>query len=367
MKKIVISGYYGFNNAGDEAILEGIVTTLRSLAAEQGETLHITVLSAQPEATIDRLAVHAVSRTNLLAVMREILASHALISGGGGLLQDSTGRGLSVLYYLGLVLLAGLFGKKTIIYAQGIGPIRKSYNRLLTRLIVSRVSLISVRDQASLDELRSLGVARSPLTLTVDPAFLLAPSDPNGRAAAFIETLPAGMPVVGVAVRSWHEEEKTLRSIAAAADCLSRELSAVTVLVPMHYPEDLAAAEKLAALMKSPTFILRELLAPRELLAVFNSFSLVLAMRLHALIFAALAAVPLLGIAYDRKVRVFLERLDLSSAEEPGAPEAVQLTAQALERWQARERLRCHLSEKSFAFYQDGLQWAGRVLAFILK
>ncbi|MBS3886720.1 MAG: polysaccharide pyruvyl transferase CsaB [Dethiobacter sp.] len=367
MKKIVISGYYGFNNAGDEAILESIVTTLDSLAAEQGETLQFTVLSAEPATTAARLAVNAVSRTNFLAIVRAVLGSHALISGGGGLLQDSTGRGLSIPYYLGLVLLASLLGKKTIFYAQGIGPIRKKYNRLLTRLIVNRVSLISVRDQGSLDELLKLGVTRPQLTLTVDPAFLLEPADPNGRAAAVIEALPVGKPVVGIAVRSWHEEAKTLTAIAAAADCITRELAAVTVLVPMHYPEDLAAAEKLAGLMKSQTVILQEPLAPRELLAVFNCFSLVLAMRLHALIFAALAAVPLLGIAYDRKVGAFLERLGLSSAEEPGALEAVQLTAQALERWQGRDQLRRLLRERNFAFRQDGLQWAGRVLAFILK
>ncbi|MBT9167052.1 MAG: hypothetical protein DDT19_00376 [Syntrophomonadaceae bacterium] len=367
MRKIVISGYYGFNNAGDEAILESIVTTLRTLAAEQGETLQFTVLSAEPVATAARLDVNTVSRTNFLAVARALLASHALISGGGGLLQDSTGRGLSILYYLGLVLLANLFGKKTIFYAQGIGSIRKKYNRLLIRLIVNRVSLISVRDQGSLDELFKLGVRRIPLILTVDPAFLLTPADPKGKAAAFAETLPAGKPVVGIAVRSWQEEAETLRKIAAAADCIARELAAVTVLVPMHYPEDLAAAEKLASLMKSQTVILKEPLAPRELLVVFNFFSLVLAMRLHALIFAALASVPLLGIAYDRKVSAFLERLGLSSAEESGSLEIVQLTAQALERWQEREHLRCLLQEKSFVFRQDGLQWAGRVLAYILK
>lgn len=366
MKRIVVSGYYGFNNAGDEAILESIVTTLRSLAAEQGETLQFTVLSAEPAATAARLTVNAVSRTNFFAVLRALLASHALISGGGGLLQDSTGRGLSIPYYLGLVLLAGLFGKKTIFYAQGIGPIRKKYNRFLTRLIVNRVSLISVRDQGSLDELVKLGVTR-PLTLTVDPAFLLEPADPSGRAAAFTGALPAGKPVVGIAIRSWQRETETLRAVAAAADCIARELAAVTVLVPMHYPGDLAAAEKLAGLMKSRTVILQEPLAPRELLAVFNSFSLVLAMRLHALIFAALAAVPLLGIAYDRKVDALSERLGLGSAEKLGTLEAVQLTAQALERWRGQERLRHHLQEKEVIFRQDGLQWASRVLAFILK
>lgn len=367
MKKVVISGYYGFNNAGDEAILESMVDTLRSLAAKQGESLHFTVLSATPAATAASLAVNAVSRTSLPAVVRAILAADVLISGGGGLLQDRTGRGLSIPYYLGLVLLACLLGKKTIFYAQGIGPITKKYNRFLTRLIVNRVSLIGVRDEVSRKELLQLGVTRQPPVLTVDPAFLLEPADPNQRVAALTAALPAGKRVLGIALRSWPQAEASLPAMAAAADCLAKELVAVTVLVPMHYPGDLAMAEKLAALMKSQTVILREPLRPRELLAVFHCFSLVLAMRLHALIFAALVAVPLLGISYDRKVDLFLERLGLESAGEPGALDAALLATQALERWQDRAEIHRRLQEKNFAFRQDALQWASQVLAFILK
>lgn len=367
MKQIVISGYYGFNNAGDEAILDSIVDTLRSLAQKRGETLSFTVLSANPAVTTARLQVNAVYRMDFLAIFHAIRKSDAFISGGGGLLQDATGRGFSIPYYLGLVLLARLLGKKTIFYAQGIGPISKKFNQLLTRVVANRASLLSVRDHGSVEELRRLGVTRPPLTLTVDPVFLLEPADPQGRAAAFVDTLPENSPVVGIAVRSWKKEEETLREIAAAADTLAHNLAAVTVLVPMHYPEDLLVSEKLAALMKSDTVILRDNLNPREFLSVFNHFNLVVAMRLHALIFAAVSGIPMLGIGYDRKVDAFLARLGLDSSGEPGTVVSAHLAGQALKLWETRDESRKFITEKSNKFRDDARQWADHVLDFILQ
>ena len=42
--KIVISGYYGFDNLGDEAILKAIITSLKKVDS----TIDITVLSNNP-------------------------------------------------------------------------------------------------------------------------------------------------------------------------------------------------------------------------------------------------------------------------------------------------------------------------------
>ncbi|MBS4030281.1 MAG: polysaccharide pyruvyl transferase CsaB [Clostridiales bacterium] len=366
MKHIVISGYYGFNNAGDEAILDSMITTLKSLASKQGEELRFTVLSANPAQTASRYGTDAIGRQDLPQILRTLRRADAFISGGGGLLQDATGRGFSILYYLGLVALARLLGKKTILYAQGIGPVKKPFNRFFMRLIANRASLIAVRDEGSLNELLRLGVTRSPVILTADPVFLLKPADPDGRAAEFLKELPPNKPVVGISVRSWHNEEETLREISIAADLIARDLSALTVLVPMHYPGDLAVSDKLAALMKSETHILRENLTPRELLSVFTRFDLVLAMRLHALVFAAVSGVPMLGIGYDRKVDALLARLGLTSAGEPGQLNSIKLAGQALKRWGSREDLRQTLQEKSLLLHDEALSWAKKVLAFIL-
>ena len=57
MKKVVISGYYGFNNAGDEAILSGLLLPCGRTA--KGAKISFTVLSAAPSATAARYGVKA--------------------------------------------------------------------------------------------------------------------------------------------------------------------------------------------------------------------------------------------------------------------------------------------------------------------
>lgn len=367
MKHVVISGYYGFSNMGDEAILDSIVGSLREQAAKQGEGLEFTVLSADPAGTAARLGVNAVSRMNLPAILRALTRADALISGGGGLLQDTTGRGFSVPYYLGLVFLARLFGKKAIFYAQGIGPVKRPFNRLLVRLAGNFASHIAVRDEGSRKELAALGVTRPPVTVTVDPVFLLKPAEPAGELTAFIQEIPANQPVIGVSIRSWRNEQASFKEIAAAVDCIARDIGAAVILVPMHYPEDVHASERLAACLKTPVFIPRFRRPPREILRLFARFDLVLAMRLHALIFAAVAGVPMVGIGYDRKVDALLARLEMKNAGEPGDLAAADLSAHALEAWGEREKIKGRLRVKSAEFDRAAQEWAAQAYELIRR
>ena len=117
--RIAVSGYYGFKNAGDDAILMALVTTLRALAPG----VEITVFSNSPAETRQLYGVRAVNRWNPFRVIWALLHSDLLLSGGGGLLQDVTGGGVrSICYYLMVVLLALVVGKPVVYYAQGVGP-----------------------------------------------------------------------------------------------------------------------------------------------------------------------------------------------------------------------------------------------------
>ncbi|HWG84690.1 MAG TPA: polysaccharide pyruvyl transferase family protein, partial [Deinococcales bacterium] len=82
--KVAVSGYYGFNNTGDEAILLAITTELKRLGHDP------VVLSASPEETGRRYGVTAVHRMRPLAVWSAVSGCRAFLSGGGGLLQDKT-------------------------------------------------------------------------------------------------------------------------------------------------------------------------------------------------------------------------------------------------------------------------------------
>lgn len=325
MKKVVISGYYGFNNAGDEAILSGLLFALREEAAKRGKKISFTVLSAAPSATAARYGVKAVGRLNLWQIIKEIGSCDLFLSGGGGLLQDSTGRSLSVVYYLGLVFLARLLGKRAVLYAHGIGPVEKPFNRRLMRL-ANLARQVSVRDEASLEELRRLGVNRPPVELTADPVFLLQPREP-----AF-SLREKDRPLFALAVRPGKGEEHYLKEIALAADRLAEEFGASLVLIPMYPGMDLPVTKKLASMLQAEAEVLGGILDPRELLGLFACFDLVISVRLHALIFAAAAGVPMVGIGYDPKVTVFLERLDLSPAGSTLDLNAEVLLAQARER-----------------------------------
>ncbi len=127
MYNILISGYYGFNNIGDESILRTVIDNLR----EKLPDVEITVLSQDPAQTAEKYAVKAARRMNLWDIFRSVWKCDMLLSGGGSLLQDATSS-RSILYYLFILRLAQLLGKRTFIYSQGIGPIFEKRNRKLT-------------------------------------------------------------------------------------------------------------------------------------------------------------------------------------------------------------------------------------------
>lgn len=115
MAKVLISGYYGFKNFGDEAILSVLVTHLKEVGAD------ITVLSSDTDYTAKKYSVNSVRSFDMVNVLKEIQNTDVLISGGGSLLQDVTSL-KSLVYYSFIIALALLLNKKVIVFAQGIGP-----------------------------------------------------------------------------------------------------------------------------------------------------------------------------------------------------------------------------------------------------
>ena len=144
-KKIILSGYYGFANAGDEAVLAALCQILQ----ERLPQAQLVVLSAQPEQTAAALGVRAINRWDKAALRAELQEAALFCSGGGSLLQDVTSV-RSVWYYTSLLRLAQKQGVPTIVLAQGLGPLRTRLGCWLTRRALSRCRLLSWRDAASL-------------------------------------------------------------------------------------------------------------------------------------------------------------------------------------------------------------------------
>ena len=164
--RIVMSGYYGFSNAGDEAILNAIHRNLMKLP----QNLKVKVLISNPEKAKEIYDFDMVDRFHIFSLLRAIHRCDLLISGGGSLLQDRTST-KSIMYYLTVMNLAKFMKKKVMLYANGIGPVIKPANRRRVCAAVSRADLITLRDENSVEELRSMGVDRDDMYVTADPVF----------------------------------------------------------------------------------------------------------------------------------------------------------------------------------------------------
>ena len=303
--KIVVSGYYGSKNGGDEAMLAAMLEVLR----EEISDLNVTVISLNPEYTKRRHNVDAVPRSDIWTIMKRIRAADLLISGGGSLLQNVT-SGRSLYYYLAIIFLALAFGRKVMLYAQGIGPIRGAMAHKLMNLIVNRVDLITVRDRGSLEELARLNITRPKIFCTADPVLAIkpVPLDLGEKILARHSTTRAGK-FIGVAIRHWIDWEHFRRELAAALDRLAVETAAQIVFIPMKFPEDIRAAQDTAALMKETCTVLDEELTTREILSLVGCMDVLIGVRLHALIFAGVMNVPMVGISYDPKIERFLDSI----------------------------------------------------------
>lgn len=312
--KLVLSGYYGFDNCGDEAILLAIIQALKA----EKEEVEICVLSNNPDETKRQYDVQAVNRWDWKVVTETVRNCDGLISGGGSLLQDETGWKTPA-YYCGVMLLAKFFRKPFFIYSQGVGPLNGKFSRLLVSQTLGFARLITVRDEESKHLLVELGVDRNIL-VTPDPVMGLREEEINNKDYGGLEKwlLEVGVDgggdeFVAVSVRPWKEEKRCLEELAKGLVELVKEGRNV-VFVPMHGQEDFDCSREVLKLMTLPggesgtegkVAIAPFDLSVVEKIRLISKSRLVVGMRLHALIFAAFKKVPFLAISYDPKIDAF--------------------------------------------------------------
>jgi polysaccharide pyruvyl transferase CsaB len=330
--KVLLSGYYGYGNLGDEALLSGILTGLKKYGLE------VTVLSGNPDYTKQLHNVNAVSRYKGLPLA--LLQHGAVISGGGGLLQDkSSSRSLQ--YYLGVLSLAKLFGKKTIVYGQSIGPLSESGKKAVASTLKG-VS-VAVRDEMSQKLLAELGVKSE---LVADGALLLGsgfgfrvsdkPALTETRNPKPFLLFPrAGYPAITSALT------KLAQTLVAKGHTVAG--------VSVQPNEDRHDLETIRAAV--PGFTILEATSPQELITVISQSSYVVSGRLHGLILAAVAGINFCGLVYDPKVAAFLSETGAVSFTLPVEQERFTQTvlAKSPVDWQRVEMLQ----RRS----ETGLEW----------
>jgi polysaccharide pyruvyl transferase CsaB len=298
----VVSGYYGFNNNGDDALLLALIEDIK----RRKEDARIVVLSAKPEETKKMYRVDSVNRINPIDIVRSMKNAKVLLSGGGSLLQDETSS-KSLWYYLIIIRLAKLCKLKVMQFANGFGPVTKPKDVQLTKKTINEcVDLITLRDEDSMKEMDKIGVTVKK-ELTADPAMLLEGIGEKELARLFENEKIDGGEYISVSVREWKKNAPNFEKILAQSlKKLSEEKNWNVVFVPMQFPNDVKISENIAKMIGERAFVVKKGVSIAEAIGIIGSARLNVAMRLHAMIYSVSGGVKTLGLKYDPKVEGFM-------------------------------------------------------------
>ncbi len=311
MVKIVISGYYGFNNLGDEAILETMVNSLKKLNIQND----IYVLTGNLKETKRNIDVNVVHRSKFFDVIFAIAKSDVFISGGGSLLQDSTGR-WSIRYYLALIWWAIVCRKKVFLYAHGIGPVSGKFNRFLMKIILKYVDIITVRDIGSKEELLLLGIKDKKIYLSADPVIAMEKSGKKIGSEILKKSFDSvsvdydnDKPLIAFSLRAkdfcTNENRQMLKKLIKSLMSDYR-----VIFLPFHLVED---RELCIWANRQNIPAITSMIGAKEMMSVVENADLLVGERLHSLIFAAVAGISFLGISYDPKIDAFMQIFDMKA------------------------------------------------------
>ncbi len=315
-RRALLCGYYGEHNLGDDALLQALLAQL-----PPGVTPLVT---AHDQAEVQaRFGVATVDRRRLRSVLAALGRSDGLVLGGGSLLQDATSF-RSLLYYAALVAAARLRGKPVLLWGQGLGPLKRRRSRALVRALLPLVQGLSWRDPGSGQLAAQLG-RRAPVGS--DPVWGLEPQAWRGPGGPIVVCWRPTPLLAGAAWRPY------LLALEQLAERHGREV----LWLPFHRDQDSGLYGRLLAEGLVGGALARrsrpvQALVPSEAMAVFGGAGLVLAMRLHALILAALAGAPVAALSYDPKVRAAAAGLGAPCDDLGGSVPGAEALA---ERWGA--------------------------------
>ena len=333
--RVLIGGYYGHGNLGDETILQVMLEELR----EAMPNVSPVVASGNPTATRRAHDVEAIGERDIPALIDAASTSSLIIAGGGGLFQDYWGappqafltrRHWGLPYFNAYPALAELHHKPFMLFAVGAGPLETEEGRRQTRLAFERADRATVRDAASLQLLREIGACTGRVEVAADPAFLIDPA-PREHGAAWLRsagliTRPSRL--IAVSLRDWDigvDRDHWMTAVVQALDGLLEDGDTGLVFVPFQIgaddllTDDIGVAERVRAAMrhKDHAIVGRTPLDPHLVTSVFAASDVVLAMRAHAAILAAVATTPVVALAYDPKVSALMSDIGMDDLTLP--------------------------------------------------
>ncbi|HEY7553265.1 MAG TPA: polysaccharide pyruvyl transferase family protein [Candidatus Binatia bacterium] len=343
--KIAISGSYGGMNLGDEAILEVILSEVRTHL-----DVDVVVFSRNPKDTERRHKVRAVPIREMHKdeVLEELRKLDLFILGGGGILFDG-----SIEAFLRDVNWAKELEIPVMVYAISVGPIKTPESKQLVVESLNNVDKITVRESEAKRILHDLGVNQE-IEITNDPGLLLKPQTFT-KEMLKNEGINPDSTLVGFSVREPGPAAPDLNIeqyhaiLANTADFMVERFDSQILFVPMEGGENKDPQHSHAVISKMANAkranVLKGEYSSSEVLGLMKHMSFAVGMRLHFLIFAAIQKIPFVALPYAVKVSGFLS--DLEMPMPPMAALNVGKLCAFLDRsWDTKERIRKRLEEK---------------------
>ncbi len=289
--KVLLTGYFGFGNAGDEMILYVMKKKFR----EMGYTVY--TLAKNPEDT------NEFNRSNIIDILSAIKKSDVVINGGGGILQDKTSA-KSLYYYLLIMKMAEMMHKKVAVFAQGIGPIYRGIDRVMLRNVLNSAELITVRDAYSLNILKNIGVKKA-IYLTADLAFLY-----NEEKSISLPYEHFILYTVGRAKRM-----PPLIVLADVGNYVKKVTNLPVIIVPFYPERDGKITKELSEILHSPHILPKDI---AQYTYIVEKSTFVVGMRYHSLLLSALKGKAFVGLSYDPKVTSIMQEFGVDGIKDYG-------------------------------------------------
>ncbi|WP_313165712.1 polysaccharide pyruvyl transferase CsaB [Sedimentibacter sp.] len=297
MKKILLAGYYGFGNLGDEAILEMALKQILEITDRK----NIIVLSGNKEITSKKYNIATIDRYNVLSIIFKLKSTDAIVFGGGSLLQDITSK-RSIYYYLFLIRLAKLMNNKIIMLSQGIGPLIRENSKNAVKSTLKLVDYITVRDKHSMELLEDMGLDKNKIFLSIDPVI-------NLRAGENFINKTVGRKRVCFSLRNWRNADVSCKISNVTKKLIENNIECY--FIPFYYNEDLELIDQVEKNLGESAVYYKERLTTNEAFDIIKGMDVLVGVRLHSLIFAAAANVPFVAVSYDHKVDHFVNSVNM--------------------------------------------------------
>ena len=328
-KDVILSGFYGASNAGDELILRSIVEGV----ARHRKDVNFIIAGENP-AAIERMhARQAFRRSDVEAADAYATGASAAVLGGGGLWHDYsfvraggnaslfTQNPISLTGFGKLPLLTRMYGRPFHVYGVGAGPLEHPEARQCLRFLAEQAKSVAVRDAASKELLEGIESWRNPVECYPDAVYALELAE--AEVPREVQEIAAQFPILVVNLRPWAEAASTrfFERLAQTLERAAERLQCALVGVPMQGEPnaDEAVLRRVFAMIQTstPAWVMPWSEDWGRLYGVLRSGRMLLAMRLHACLLAHRLGVPALGLAYDPKVRRHFQEFDAEEAALP--------------------------------------------------